>query len=83
MLPQVAVTALSGKPTECSYLQKKQLEDEIIGFILKAKETQQNLNAQLFKAKPRETQQLSQLWDQLIVQEGILYRRFDEGSGRG
>ena len=83
MLPQVAVTALSGKPTECSYLQKEQLEDEIIGFILKAKETQQNLDAQLLKAKPRETQQLSQLWDQLIVQEGILYRRFDEGSGRG
>ena len=82
MLPQVAVTALSRKPTECSYLRQDQLEDEIIGFILKAKETQQKPDAQLLKAKPRETQQLSQLWDQLIVQEGILYRRFEESSGR-
>ena len=76
------MTALSGKPTECSYLRQDQLEDEIIGFILKAKETQQKPDAQLLKAKPRETQQLSQLWDQLIVQEGILYRRFEESSGR-
>ena len=63
MLPQVAVTALSGQPTECSYLRKEQLEDEIIGFILTEKETQQKPDAKLLKAKPRETQQLYQLWD--------------------
>ena len=80
--PQVAMTILSGKPTECSYLRKEQLEDEIIGFILHAKESQQKPDAQLLKAKPREAQQLSQLWDQLIIQEGILYRRYEEGSGR-
>ena len=83
---QVSVTALSGEPVaaaECGYLRKEQLEDETIGLILKAKETQQKPDARLLKAKPREAQQLSQLWDQLVVHEGILYRRFEEGSGKG
>lgn len=67
---------------ECSYLRKEQLEDETISLILKAKETQQKPDTQLLKTKPREAQQLSQLWDQLVVHEGILYRQFEGSSGQ-
>lgn len=82
---KISMTSLSGEPSSsagCSYLRKEQLEDENIGFILKAKETQQKPDAQSLKAKPREAHQLSQLWDQLVVKEGILYRQFEESSGK-
>jgi len=39
---------------EGSYLRKEQLEDEVIGFILTAKETQQKPDEQSLKGKPRE-----------------------------
>jgi len=87
MEPQldILMTSLSGglsSSAECSYMRKEQLEDENIGLILKAKEAQQQPDAHLLKAKPRETQQLCQLWDQLLIKEGILYRQFEESSGR-
>jgi len=82
---QVSLTALSGESVampEGSYLRKEQLEDEVIGFILTAKETQQKPDGQSLKGKPREAYQLSQLWDQLVVKEGILYRQFEDSNGR-
>jgi len=76
------ITSLSSTTTDCSYLRKEQLEDETIGFIVKAKEAQKRTDIQLLKGKPREAHQLYQLWDQSVVNEGLLYRQFEESSGR-
>ena len=77
---QVSVTALAGERT--TTVRKKQLEDDIVGPILKALEIQNKPDLQTLKGGPRETYQLAQLWDQLVLKEGILYRQFEEDNGR-
>ena len=82
---QISATTFAGEPknaTGDSYLRKKQLEDEIVGPILRAVEAQNKPDTQTLKGGPRETHQLAQLWEQLVLKEGILYRKFEEENGR-
>ena len=79
---QVSATTLTYVPRNTvgdSYLRKKQLEDEVVGPILRAMETQSKPDIQTLRGGPREMYQLAQLWDQLVL---ILYRVFEGENGK-
>ena len=64
-----------------SYLElhMAQLQDEVIGPVLQAKEAGSRLSKHTLKS--REVTQLKQQWDQLVLQHGVLYRRFESPRG--
>jgi len=81
---QVSATTLTFVPRNTagdSYLKKKQLEDEVVGPILRAMETQSKPDTQILRGQ-RETYQLAQLWDQSVIREQILYRKFEGENGK-
>ena len=63
-------------------LHDSQLNDEAIAPILKARESNQKPEADSLRGYPRETFQLVQLWDQLLVEDGVLYRKYEDCRGR-
>ena len=55
-------------------LRTLQLEDDTIGLVLRAKESGNQLSKDDVAGRCHETRWLVQLWDQLVVSEGILRR---------
>jgi len=68
-LPELSLTAHT--PSE---IQASQLEDPTIGPILQSRE--RNQPPQISQADSLPHRRLAQLWDQLTVREGVLYRLF-------
>ena len=60
----------------------QQLDDAILGPVLRAKQQGQKLPASEIKSMSRGSRQLFQIWDQLMVREQTLYRQYDSpGDG--
>ena len=84
----VAATTVSNTPVLQQYstqhLCQSQLDDISIGFVLRALELQQKPDSTSLQRCSSEVRRLIQLWDQLEVHDGLLYRHFldaDTGSG--
>ena len=69
----MVVTTLSSTDLCC-----KQLENDTTGPILQAKEADRKQVAETLRSYPRAARQLFQLWDQLVVVDGVLNRKFEE-----
>jgi len=82
--PTSAAVGRVSLPNEYSQeeLHQAQLDDPIIGPILCAKQENHRPSDETAKGKSSHHRRLLQLWDQLIVQDQLLFRRFenDEGS---
>jgi len=81
---QVATTVLAPKREQSTTdieLGTVQLQNEIIGPVLWAKERGIKLSADELKRYPREVTLLAQQWEQLVVQHGVLYRKFENPQG--
>ena len=57
-----------------------QLADQTIGFFLRAKKVGKKPSVENVKAKSHQTRRLLQMWDQLKVYEGTLYRQYEPPS---
>ena len=60
-------------------LRKSQLEDELIGPFLKAKEAKKKPELKNLQAMSPAARRLFQIWDQLVVHENLLYRSYEGG----
>ena len=81
---QVATTILASEREQSTTdieLGTVQLQDEIIGPVLRAKERGIKLSGDELKQYPREATLLTQQWEQLVVQHGVLYRKFENSWG--
>ena len=58
-----------------------QVNDEVIGPILHAKETGTKPRSEKMKGEDRAVHILLQQWDQLLLHNGLLYRRFEKDNG--
>ena len=75
----------------CSVMQKPQtndvrelqLEDDVVGPVLTAKIADQRPTEDQLKGRSRDFRQLIQLWDQLVIKEGVLYRNYEDAHGLG
>ena len=67
--------SLRGRPLE--KIRTLQLNDESLGIIVHAFEKGKRLRNDDVKGKGLETRRLLQIWDQLLIQDGILYKRFE------
>lgn len=61
------------------YLRMSQLND-VVGPVLQAKDADCRLSKDSLKRHCWEVTQLGQQWDQLVLQHGVLYRRFKSHS---
>ena len=68
-----AALLASHQPSE---IQALQWSDPAIGPVRKAKEDGVRPSLEQMKGKSVETRHLLQLWDHLMLQDGIMYRRF-------
>ena len=66
------------KTTEELY--KLQLDDLVVGIILKAKEIGKSLFDKSIKDNPKSCR-LLQIWDQLVLKEKLLFRNFESQDG--
>ena len=74
-------TSFVGDATPAKWRQL-QLDDYSIKFVLEAKESDKRPTEDVVKAKGMEVQKLMQIWDQLVVSNGILTRRFEDKEGK-
>ena len=65
-----------------SYVANKQLEDDTTGRKLKARETDCKPDEESLRKHSRVVHQLFQLWEELVVVDGVLYRRFEYFKGK-
>ena len=83
---EIAATALQGplvKPSDS--LHEQQLADQSLGPIIWGRETSNKPGARSFEAATsKSTRRLLQIWDQLVLHQGVLYRQCNspDGSGR-
>ena len=84
----IAATTVSNAPVLQQYstqhLCQSQLNDISIGLVLRALELQQKPDSTSLQGCSPEVRRLIQLWDQLEIHDGLLYRHFvdaDAGSG--
>ena len=56
-----------------------QLQDQSGGFILKAKDKNEKPSSSQIKGMSMTVRRLAQLWDRLKVQDGLLWRLYDDG----
>ena len=81
---QIAATSLQALQVEDEQsVRREQLTDNTLGMLLQAKETtnqKPNLEGQCVS---RATKRLLQIWDQLVVHNGVLCRRFADADGVG
>ena len=63
-------------------LRQLQLDDPSIRFVLEAKEADKRPVEDVIKAKGIEVRKLVQIWDQLVVSNGVLRRRFEDVEGK-
>ena len=59
-----------------THIRRMQLDDNIVGSLLQAKETNQKPSADHAKCQGLEYRRLYQQWDQLVAQEGVLWRYY-------
>ena len=59
-------------------MRKLQMEDPSIGFVLQAKEKDQLPNPDLLKGQSLTVRRLAQLWPRLMLDDGILWRRYED-----
>ena len=57
-------------------IRRMQLDDNIVGSLLQAKETNQKPSADHAKCQGLEYRRLYQQWDQLVAQDGVLWRYY-------
>lgn len=62
---------------------KSQLDDEIVALFLRAKESGEKTAVESVRAMSPAARRLLQLWDQLQVKDGVLYRIFEPTAGKG
>ena len=62
-------------------LRKLQQEDDTVGLLLKAVEDQQRPPSSVSQGKSRKFQLLLQQWNQLYVNGGLLFRRYEDCQG--
>ena len=67
---------------ESNGMRGAQLSDDILGSILRLKEANQQPGEAALAGMGHETRQLLQQWEQLTVQDGILYRKVEDQNGR-
>ena len=67
---------------ESNEMRGAQLSDDILGSILRLKEENQQPGEAALAGMGHETRQLLQQWEQLTVQDGILYRKVEDQNGR-
>ena len=75
----VQVSPLQQKSNE--ELRSKQLEDPIVGYLLRAREANEKPTADDLKGKSRAVKRLVQLWERLEVVDGVLWRNFKDDPG--
>ena len=63
-------------------LRQLQLDDSGIKFVLEAKESDTRPVDDVVKARSTEVRKLIQIWDQLVVSNGVLKRRFEDDEGK-
>ena len=68
-------------PPHQTEMRKLQQGDLDIGAVLKAKEQQAKPDADEQKAQSLETRRLLQLWEQLVIQNGVLFRQWESPDG--
>ena len=71
-----AINGISLRDRPLEEVKTLQLNDESLGIIVHAFEKGKRLRDDDVKGKILETRHLVQIWDQLLIQGGILYRRF-------
>ena len=69
------------QPRTTQELRTLQLQDDTIRPVIEAKENDQRPSRDQQKSGSMEQRRLFQLWDQLLVRDGILYRQFVGLSG--
>ena len=72
-----AVKVCRSDPPPIHKLREVQLADSTLGRILRGKEAGEKLAAEEMERASRSSCRLLQLWDQLLVHDGILCRRFE------
>ena len=75
----VAVTSLGQQAR--SEMRRLQEEDPDIGIVLEAREKMSKPTEDVQKAQNRNVRRLFQLWEQLRIQNGILYRQWESPDG--
>ena len=66
---------------ETSDLHRAQLADPIVSPVLQAKQENERRNSNEINHYPPATRRLFQLWDQLQVNDGVLWRIFETEDG--
>ena len=64
-------------------LYKFQLDDPAIGVILRAVETGERPNSDIIARGGPEIRRLVQLWDRLLLEDGVLKRKYESTQGLG
>ena len=67
--------------TSTTELHQKQLDDGPIGLLLSAIEKGERPTSDVVRSQGPEAQRLAQLWDKLLVEEGVLKRRYEDSQG--
>ena len=67
--------------TSTTELHQKQLDDGPIGLLLSAIEKGERPTSDVVRGQGPEAQRLAQLWDKLLVEEGVLKRRYEDSQG--
>ena len=75
----VAVTNL--QQHDLSGMRQLQKEDPDVGVVMEAWENGSKPSEDVQKAQSTTARRLLQLWDQLLVRDGILYRRWESADG--
>ena len=60
----------------------EQLEDDTTGPIPRAKEADGKPDTKTLRKYSRATRQLFQLWDQLVIEDGVLHWKFEYFKGK-
>lgn len=59
-----------------------QLQDQSLGFVLRAKESEKKPTPKQVKGMGMTVRKLCQLWDRLKCKDGLLWRIYDNGQGK-
>ena len=79
-LQQSPAIVLEGKSDE--EIRQMQLQDDSVGYILRAKEKDQKPHTGDIKGKSMVVRRLNQLWSRLEIHNGILWRLYEDSSGK-
>ena len=78
---QVTITAGPDPEQPLPDMQTLQKEDPDIFMVLRAKEAAEKPEVDVQKAQSLETRRLLQLWEQPVIHDGILFRRWENHDG--